>query len=139
MTKQLDEPKNKIEMMILDSYGFGSEKSRSIMASKSTLLINKYNAPPLGDDHVNGLPAHTDKRLSTTLCDDQVSGLEFETTDGQWAWSNGRMHSMKHRVMISGQREQYSLLVIALPVEDTIVKAPKELVDEEHPQLFKDF
>ncbi|XP_061999154.1 probable 2-oxoglutarate-dependent dioxygenase AOP1.2 [Rosa rugosa] len=55
------------------------------------------------------------------------------------AWSNGRMHSVKHRVMMCGEKERYSLGAFGVPVEGTIIKAPKELVDEEHPQIFKDF
>lgn len=55
------------------------------------------------------------------------------------AWSNGRMHRLKHRVMISGEKDRYSLGAFASPVEGTIIKAEKELVDEEHPRILKDF
>ncbi|PRQ32158.1 putative gibberellin 2-beta-dioxygenase [Rosa chinensis] len=94
MVKKLDELKEMIEMMILDSYGLG-ENSDSIMACKTLLRAQKY-------------------------------GLEFETKDGQWiklslppssfvfiagdslmAWSNGRMHSVKHRVMMCGEQERF--------------------------------
>lgn len=49
------------------------------------------------------------------------------------------MHAAKHRVMISGEKERYSLGQFVDPVEGTIIKAPKELVDEEHPRILKDF
>ncbi|KAM5569932.1 putative 2-oxoglutarate-dependent dioxygenase AOP1 [Rosa sericea] len=156
MVKKLDELKHMIEVMILDSYGLG-EKSKSIMASMTLLRIMKYSPPPSGGS-MQGLHAHTDKALSTILCDDQVSGLEIETKDGQWvklsfsptslvfvvgdllmAWSNGRMHPAKHRVMMSGEKERYSLGQFVDPVEGTIIKAPKELVDEEHPRILEDF
>ncbi|XP_050365876.1 probable 2-oxoglutarate-dependent dioxygenase AOP1 [Argentina anserina] len=157
MVNKLDELHEMIEMMILDSYGLG-ENQDSIMACETKLRVSRYGLPPSGE-YVNGLNAHTDKQLTAILCDDQVSGLEFETKDkSQWiklslppssfvfivgdslmAWSNGRMHSAKHRVMMCGEKERYSLGVFAIPVEGTIIKAPKELVDEEHPQLFKDF
>ncbi|ONI34247.1 hypothetical protein PRUPE_1G470900 [Prunus persica] len=129
--------------MILDSYGLG-EKSNSIVPCKTLIQVMKYSAPPSGE-YMKGLQAHTDKQFSTILCDDQVSGLEFETKDGQWnklslspssfiflvgdplmAWSNGRMHPVKPRAF-------------AVPVEGTIIKAPKELVDEEYPQILKEF
>ncbi|EOY31392.1 Gibberellin 3-beta-dioxygenase, putative [Theobroma cacao] len=55
------------------------------------------------------------------------------------AWSNGRMKAAKHRVMMSGDRDRYSLGAFAIPLVGTIIKAPKELVNEEHPQVFKEF
>lgn len=55
------------------------------------------------------------------------------------AWSNGRMKAAKHRVMMSGVKDRYSIATFTIPVEGTIIKAPKELIDDEHPQLFKDF
>ncbi|KAK9946102.1 hypothetical protein M0R45_011579 [Rubus argutus] len=135
MMKQLDELKDMINLMILDSYGLG-EKSNSTLHSKTLLRIMKYMAPPSGENTI-GLPAHTDKALGTILCDDQVSGLEVETKDGQWvklslsprsfvfvvgdslmAWSNGRMHSVKHRVMMRGEKERYSLGAFAVPLEE---------------------
>ncbi|KAL6212153.1 hypothetical protein ACLB2K_017374 [Fragaria x ananassa] len=137
-------------------YGLG-ENSTSTLQSKTLLRIMKYRAPP-SKDYTTALPAHTDKGLGTILCDDQVSGLEIETKDGQWvklslsprslvffvadalmAWSNGRMHSVKHRVMMCGEKERYSLGIFAVPFESAIIKAQKELVDEEHPQILHDF
>ncbi|KAL6216929.1 hypothetical protein ACLB2K_010147 [Fragaria x ananassa] len=157
MVNKLDELKEMIDLMIRDSYGLG-ENPDSIMPSKTKIRVQKYSAPPSGE-YMNGLNAHTDKQWTAILCDNQVSGLEFETKDrSQWlklylpptsfvfivgdslmAWSNGRMHSVKHRVMMCGEKERYSFGVFGIPVEGTIIKAPKELVDEEHPQLFKDF
>jgi len=156
MMKQLDELKNMINLIILDSYGLG-EKSTSTLQSKSLLRIMKYQAPPSGD-YTIALPAHTDKGLGSILCDDQVAGLEVQTKDGQWvnlsisprsfvffdadclmAWSNGRMHSVKHRVMLRGEKERYSLGVFSVPLEGSMIKAQKELIDEEHPPILKDF
>ncbi|XP_050366299.1 probable 2-oxoglutarate-dependent dioxygenase AOP1 [Argentina anserina] len=159
MMKKLDELKEMIEMMILDSYGLG-EKLNSIIPCKTLLRVMKYDAPPSGlyENGHYGLTPHTDKLVSTILCDDQVSGLEYETKDGQWvklslsptsylfivgdplmAWSNGRMHRLKHRVMISGEKERYSLGAFGSPLEGTIIKAEKDLVDKEHPRILKDF
>jgi len=55
------------------------------------------------------------------------------------AWSNGRLHSAFHRVMISGNEARYSAGLFSIPKGGSIVKAPEELVDEEHPLLFKPF
>ncbi|KAF5456674.1 hypothetical protein F2P56_026125 [Juglans regia] len=156
MVKLLDELNNILELMILDSYGLG-DKKESIVECKTLLRLMKYKAPPSGES-MAGLRAHTDKGLFTILCEDQVSGLEVEKKDGQWfklspsptsfiffvgdllkAWSNCRMHAVNHRVMMTGDKERYSFGVFALPMDASNIKAAKELVDEEHPQVLKEF
>ncbi|XP_021275630.1 LOW QUALITY PROTEIN: probable 2-oxoglutarate-dependent dioxygenase AOP1 [Herrania umbratica] len=156
LMKQLEELSHVIGSMIVDSYGLGG-KPESFMTHYELLRVMKYVAPPSGGYTTVGL-LHTDKFSSALLCEDGISGLEIETKDGQWvklfpspgsfvfivgdlltAWSNGRMHAVKHRVMMSGDKDRYSLGAFAVPVEGTIIKAPRETVDEEHPQVFKDF
>ncbi|KAF5456676.1 hypothetical protein F2P56_026127 [Juglans regia] len=157
MVKLLDELEHILELMILDAYGLG-EKKESILECKSTLLrLMKYKAPPSGES-MEGLRAHIDTGLGTILCEDQISGLEIETKDGQWiklspspssfvffvgdclmAWSNCRMHAVKHRVTMGGDKDRYSFGAFAFPVDGSIVKAPKEFIDEEHPQLLREF
>jgi len=55
------------------------------------------------------------------------------------AWSNGRLHSPFHRVMMSGNEARYSTGLFSIPKGGYIIKAPKELVDEEHPLLFRPY
>ncbi|KAE8710379.1 hypothetical protein F3Y22_tig00110321pilonHSYRG00069 [Hibiscus syriacus] len=120
IVKQMEELNSMIWLMIIDSYGLG-------------------------------------KKWDTIICDDLVSGLEIEVNDGRWvklssspssfffvvgdplmAWSNGRMKAVNHRVTTSGNKDRFSIATFAMPVEGTIISTPKELVDEQHPQLFKD-
>ncbi|OMO52411.1 Oxoglutarate/iron-dependent dioxygenase [Corchorus capsularis] len=156
LMKELEELSHMIGLMILDSYGLG-EKPETMMRHYQLLRVMKYLAPPSGECTEVAM-AHTDKFSSAILCENHISGLEIETKDGEWiklvpspsslvfivgdlltAWSNGRMHAAKHTVKLSGNKERYSLGAFAVPVEGTIIKAPKEMVDEQHPQLFKDF
>ncbi|KAG4113219.1 hypothetical protein ERO13_D13G210200v2 [Gossypium hirsutum] len=157
MATQIEELNKLIWLMLIDSYGLG-EKWESVMINYKTLVrFMKYMAPPPGE-YERGLFAHTDKPVSTIICDDHVSGLEIEVNDGQWiklslspssfcfvvgdplkAWSNGRLKAVNHRVMMSGDKDRLSLAAFAIPVEGTIIKAPRELIDEQHPQLYKDF
>ncbi|KAB1669731.1 hypothetical protein ES319_1Z016500v1 [Gossypium barbadense] len=157
MATQIEELNKLIWLMLIDSYGLG-DKWESVMINYKTLVrFMKYMAPPPGE-YERGLFAHTDKPVSTIICDDQVSGLEIEVNDGQWiklslspssfcfvvgdplkAWSNGRLKAVNHRVMMSGDKDRLSLAAFAIPVEGTIIKAPKELIDKQHPQLYKDF
>ncbi|MBA0754990.1 hypothetical protein Gogos_022235 [Gossypium gossypioides] len=157
MATQIEELNKLIWLMIIDSYGLG-EKWESVMINYKMLVqFMKYMAPPPGV-YERGLFAHTDKPVSTIICDDQVLGLEVEVKDGQWiklslspssfcfvvgdplrAWSNGRLKAVNHRIMMSGDNGRYSIAAFVIPIEGTIIKAPKELIDEQHPQLYKDF
>ncbi|KAI5337199.1 hypothetical protein L3X38_016468 [Prunus dulcis] len=96
------------------------------------------------------LPAHTNKNIVTILYQNQVDGLEVQTKDGKWiyvnpssdsfitmidllyAWTNGRLHSPYHRVMMSGNEARYSTGLFSILKEGYIIKAPDEVVDEEH-------
>lgn len=54
------------------------------------------------------------------------------------AWSNGRIHSPVHRVILNGiEQARYSLGLFTY--NDGIIQIPEELVDDEHPLKFKSF
>ncbi|MBA0873740.1 hypothetical protein Goshw_006506 [Gossypium schwendimanii] len=122
--------------MIIDSYGLGEKWESEMVNYKTLVRFMKYIAPPPGE-YERGLFAHTDKSVSTIICDDQISGLEIEVDD-QWI-NNGRLKAVNHRVIMGGDKDRYSIAAFAIPIEGTIIKTPKELMDEQHPQLYKDF
>lgn len=55
------------------------------------------------------------------------------------AWVNGRLHSPYHRVMMTGNEARYSAGLFSIPKAGYLIKAPEEMVDEEHPLLFRPF
>lgn len=55
------------------------------------------------------------------------------------AWTNGRVYSPYHRVMMTGNESRYSVGLFSIPKAGYVIKAPEELVDEEHPLLFKPY
>ncbi|XP_039005000.1 probable indole-3-pyruvate monooxygenase YUCCA4 [Hibiscus syriacus] len=59
--------------------------------------------------------------------------------DSGGAWSKRRVFAGNHRVMLNRDRDRCSLGAFAVPKEGTIIKTPKEMVDEERPRVFKDF
>ncbi|PPD73987.1 hypothetical protein GOBAR_DD29087 [Gossypium barbadense] len=140
----------------VESYGLGEDSLK--MNYTMSMRMMKYMAPPPGE-YETGLFAHIDKPVRTIICEDQIPRLEIEVNDGQWmkltnlspssfvfmvgdplkAWSNKRLKSTNHKVMMSGDKNQFSIAAFIKPNEGTIIKTPKELIDEEHPQLFKDF
>ncbi|KAM0968770.1 hypothetical protein ACFX13_017379 [Malus domestica] len=105
-----------------------------------------------------GLVPHTDKNTLTILCQNDVQGLEILTKQGKWvevmvpegavvvfvgdalkAWSNGRLHAVMHRVMMSGDKERYSYSLFSVPKEEVVIEVPQEFIDKEHPLLYKPF
>ncbi|XP_077226475.1 putative 2-oxoglutarate-dependent dioxygenase AOP1 [Tasmannia lanceolata] len=146
-----------IRKMIFDSFGAGKCYDSHVGDTSSIFRVMKYN-PPVGNESAIGLVAHTDKNFITILCLDEVQGLEVQSKDGDWihvpssrgslivivgesfkAWSNGRLHPVKHRVMLSEEKERFSYGLFSIPKEGGTIEVPKELVDNEHPLLFRPF
>ncbi|PIA65340.1 hypothetical protein AQUCO_00100664v1 [Aquilegia coerulea] len=117
--------------------------------------LNKYNAPRTKET-IMGVVPHKDKSFVSILGQNDVHGLEIQTKDGEWitmepsassfvvmigevfmAWSNDRLHCPLHRVMMTGDEERYSMALFSH--SKGIVETPEEMVDEEHPLLYKPF
>ncbi|XP_047166516.1 probable 2-oxoglutarate-dependent dioxygenase AOP1.2 [Vigna umbellata] len=154
---QLSELDQIVRKMILESMGVEKYLEEHMNSTNYLLRVMKYKAPQTTDTKL-GLSAHSDKNIVTILYQNGVEGLEVLTKDGKWisykpsphtfvvmigdslhAWSNGRLHSPFHRVMMSGNEARYSAGLFSVPKGGSIIKAPEELVDEEHPLLFKPF
>uniref|UniRef100_A0A3Q7ERB9 Fe2OG dioxygenase domain-containing protein n=1 Tax=Solanum lycopersicum TaxID=4081 RepID=A0A3Q7ERB9_SOLLC len=119
---------------------------------KGTLSINKDE-----NDKYDGLGAHTDNNFLTFIAQNQVNGLQINK-NGEWinatispnsfvvlsgdsfkAWTNGRLHSPLHRVAMPRENDRLSLQFNTLSKPGHFIEAPKELVDEKHPLLFKPY
>ncbi|RDX97687.1 putative 2-oxoglutarate-dependent dioxygenase AOP1.2, partial [Mucuna pruriens] len=156
-SEQLSELDQIIRKMILESLGVEKYLEEHMNSTNYLLRLMKYKGPQTSDTKL-GLTTHTDKNIVTILYQNEVEGLEVLTKDGKWisykpspdsfvvmigdslhAWSNGRLHSAFHRVMMSGNEARYSAGLFSVPKGGSIIKAPEELVDEEHPLLFKPF
>ncbi|KAL3366471.1 hypothetical protein AABB24_011250 [Solanum stoloniferum] len=155
--EQLSKLDQTIRRMIVESLGVEKYMDEHMNSTNYRLRLMKYKEPQ-SDETKIGLHAHTDKNIVTILYQNQVKGLEILTKDGQWinvdptpdtftvmigdslhAWTNGRMHAPFHRVMMRGNEARYSIGLFSIPKARYIIKAPKELVDEDHPLLFKPF
>ncbi|ONK81869.1 uncharacterized protein A4U43_C01F33700 [Asparagus officinalis] len=55
------------------------------------------------------------------------------------AWSNGRLHNVKHRVQCKKAVWRFSIALFLLAPKDDIVEPPPTLADSEHPRLYKTF
>ncbi|KAK2351262.1 hypothetical protein P8452_29953 [Trifolium repens] len=156
-SEELTELDQIIRKMILESLGVEKYLEEHMNSTNYLLRVMKYKGPKTSETKL-GLSTHTDKNVVTILYQNQVEGLEVMTKDGKWisykpsqgsfvvmigdtlhAWSNGRLHSPFHRVMMSGNEARYSSGLFSIPKGGYIIKAPEELVDEEHHLLFKPY
>ncbi|OIT02752.1 PREDICTED: probable 2-oxoglutarate-dependent dioxygenase AOP1 [Nicotiana attenuata] len=156
-SEQLSELDQTVRRMILESLGVEKYMDEHVNSTNYLLRVMKYKGPQSNETKI-GLNAHTDKNIVTILYQNQVNGLEVLTKDGHWinveptpdafivmigdslyAWANGRVHSPYHRVMMTGNEARYSVGLFSIPKAGYKIKAPEELVDKEHPLLFKPF
>ncbi|GLT54213.1 hypothetical protein SLA2020_274310 [Shorea laevis] len=144
-----------VTRMIHESYGVEKYYDSHIGSTTYLLRVLK-NRVPMGNEPNLAFVTHTDKSFTTILHQNQVNGLEVETKDGNWisvefspssfvvmagdalmAWSNDRIVSPSHRVIMSGNETRYSLGLFSF--SNGIVQVPEELVDDEHPLQYKPF
>ncbi|KAF3450812.1 hypothetical protein FNV43_RR06901 [Rhamnella rubrinervis] len=157
-TKLVADLEQMVKRMVFESYGV--EKYYNSHVESTTYLFRpiKYRVPAEINESNVGCHVHTDKSFITILHQNEVEGLEFKTKDGDcWigfepspssflvlagdaflAWSNDRIHSAAHRVVMEmGKKERYSVGLFAY--HNGIIEVPEELVDDEHPLKYKSF
>ncbi|KAL2320699.1 hypothetical protein Fmac_029668 [Flemingia macrophylla] len=147
-----------IRKMMLESLGVEKYLEEHMKSTNYLGRFIKYEGPQTTEAKV-GILDHTDKNILTTLCQNQIDGLEVQAKSGEWikcklstsnsfvvvtgdtlyAWTNGRVHAPVHRVMISGNETRFTIGLFTVPKAGLIIKAPNELVTEDHPLLFKPF
>nr|XP_043624050.1 probable 2-oxoglutarate-dependent dioxygenase AOP1 [Erigeron canadensis] len=152
--RELDEIVKKMVFQCLDLERYLEDQ----MNSTSYLLkLMKYRAPEPNESDI-GLHTHTDTNIMTILHQDEIGGLEILTKNDEWirvnaapnsfvivageslnVWLNGRVHVPFHRVVMTGNMARYSLGFFSVQKATSLVKAFDEMVDEEHPLLYKPF
>ncbi|XP_059664678.1 probable 2-oxoglutarate-dependent dioxygenase AOP1 [Cornus florida] len=160
-SEKLSEMDQMIRRMVLESFGVEKYCDEHIDSSLHTFRVMKYEGPKTMDNKLM-LFSHTDKNLLSILYQiNQVGGLEVQSKDGKWvnmksssssvdsfivmagdsfhAWTNGRVKALPHRVVMTGNETRYSVGLFSSSKEGYIIKAPDELVDEEHPLRFKPY
>ncbi|EOA22614.1 hypothetical protein CARUB_v10003282mg [Capsella rubella] len=160
-SEKLSELEVMVRRMIMESFGIQRYIDEHLNSTNYILRLMEYTTPLDADDEEEsklGLRAHTDKNMITILHQHQVEGLEVKTKDEKWikvkpsqdsfivmvgdslcALLNGRVFSPYHRVMLTGKKTRYSTGLFSVPKTGVTIDSPDELVDEEHPRLFKPY
>ncbi|GMP60020.1 hypothetical protein CsSME_00023057 [Camellia sinensis var. sinensis] len=129
-----------VTRMAIQSFGVEKYYESHIESISYNFVLLKYREP-MTDETQLGVPSHTDKSFLTILHQNQISGLELETKKGKWirltpspssfvvmvsdafhAWTNGRVHCLRHHVVVSGNKVRYMLLFFSYSSEFGVQK-----------------
>ncbi|XP_044483993.1 gibberellin 20-oxidase-like protein isoform X3 [Mangifera indica] len=148
--------------IILTSLGNSYERKfydAEFINCQGYLRLVNYTPPEMvaGKD-VEGLGMHTDMSCITVVYQDGIGGLQMRSDNRQWmdirpcdnslvvnigdllqAWSNGRLRSSEHRVVLKRQVNRLSLAFFWCFEDEKVILAPDEIVGEGSPRLYKSF
>ncbi|GLJ12210.1 hypothetical protein SUGI_0186680 [Cryptomeria japonica] len=156
-TCEMMEMSKKVHQVILASLGVGKYYASDFDHGKALFRMNMYEVPSELPSESYGLGPHKDGTSISILYGDGSSGLQVLKA-GNWvdvkpvpntfvamagdtfqAWSNGRIRSTKHRVMLKKQQSRLSLGLFGIFPNEMIIKTPPELIDDAHPQRYKSY
>ncbi|CAN4111595.1 unnamed protein product [Withania somnifera] len=122
------------------------------------LRINNYSPPDSLEQEVEGLGMHTDMSCITIVYQDELGGLQVRSKGGQWvdifpcegtlvvnigdmlqAWSNDKLRSAEHRVVLKKPANRFSLVFFWCFEDEKVILAPDEVVGEENSRIYKPF
>ncbi|GFZ06849.1 2-oxoglutarate (2OG) and Fe(II)-dependent oxygenase superfamily protein [Actinidia rufa] len=148
----------KIVLMIL-----GDEVERKYYASEfknchGYLRIINYSSPESLEEEVEGLGMHTDMSCVTIVYQDEKGGLQMRSNQGSWidinscegtlvvnigdmlqAWSNEKLRSSEHRVVLKKTVNRFSLAFFWCFEDEKVVLAPDEVVGEGKTRIYEPF
>ncbi|XP_071718320.1 probable 2-oxoglutarate-dependent dioxygenase AOP1 [Rutidosis leptorrhynchoides] len=153
--KLVSEIEETVRKLVFESYGVSNYHEYYNESVTYLLRVMKYRPPSANETKIGSI-SHTDKTFISILSQNQVKGLEIKTKDNDWipvkypsssflvmagdafkAWSNDRVHSPYHRVVVEGNEHRYSLGLFTY--HKGIITVPEELVDEDHVRKFNSF
>ncbi|KAI3720695.1 hypothetical protein L2E82_31686 [Cichorium intybus] len=151
---------HKIIEMLLMCLGedFGKKFEPEFSNSEGYLRIINYSPPKSIGKDIEGLGMHTDMSCITIVYQDENGGLQVRSKEGKWldinpceetlvvnigdlmqAWSNGKLRSSEHRVVLNQQKNRFSLAFFWCFEDDKVVFAPDEVVGDKSLRAYKPF
>lgn len=120
--------------------------------------INNYSPPQNIEEQVEGLGKHTDMSCITIVYQDEMGGLQVRSKEGKWmdispcegtlvvnigdllqAWSNERLRSSEHRVVLKQRVNRFSLAFFWCFEDEKVIYAPDEVVGKGSMRIYKPF
>ncbi|XP_058223644.1 gibberellin 20-oxidase-like protein [Rhododendron vialii] len=122
------------------------------------LRIINYSAPESLEEELEGLGMHTDMSCVTIVYQDEMGGLQVRSNQGHWidispcegtlvvnvgdllqAWSNEKLRSSEHRVVLRKPVNRFSLAFFWCFEDEKVILAPDEVVGEGNSRTYKPF
>uniref|UniRef100_A0A6N2MH11 Fe2OG dioxygenase domain-containing protein n=1 Tax=Salix viminalis TaxID=40686 RepID=A0A6N2MH11_SALVM len=122
------------------------------------LRIVNYTPPKSLVDEVEGLGMHTDLSCVTIVYQDEVGGLQVKSKEGKWmdispceqtlvvnigdmlqAWSNEKLRSSEHRIILKKPVNRLSLAFFWCFEDEKVILAPSEVVGEGDVRIYEPF
>lgn len=159
---KVTELSNTILNLVLKTLGDGFESKYYEPEFKNChgyMRINNYSPPDeRSEEEAEGLGMHTDMSCLTIVYQDEIGGLQVRSKDGKWmniipcegtlvvnigdmlqAWSNDRLRSSEHRVVLRKPMNRFSLAFFWCFQDDKVVLAPGDVVGLECKRIYKPF
>ncbi|XP_057482537.1 gibberellin 20-oxidase-like protein [Actinidia eriantha] len=121
-------------------------------------IINYSPFETMKQKEVEGLGMHTDMSCMTIVYQDAIGGLQVRSKEGTWmdinpcedslvvnigdllqAWSNGKLRSSEHRVVLKQPVNRFSLAFFWCFEDEKLVYTPDEVVGEGDLRIYKPF
>ncbi|CAA0820773.1 2-oxoglutarate (2OG) and Fe(II)-dependent oxygenase superfamily protein [Striga hermonthica] len=126
------------------------------------LRINNYTPPKnirdQVEEEVEGLGMHTDMSCLTIVYQDEIGGLQVRSREGKWmdiapcegtlvvnigdmlqAWSNERLRSSEHRVVLKKPTNRLSLAFFWCFEDDKVIHSPDDVVGRDNVKVYRPF
>lgn len=149
----------KIMLMILGADCESKFYESAFSKCHGYLRIVNYTPPETVEQkEVEGLGMHTDMSCITVVYQDETGGLQMRSKDGKWidinpcanslvvnigdlmqAWTNGRLRSSEHRVVLKRPVNRLSMAFFWCFEDDKLILAPDEVVGDGCSRKYKAF
>ncbi|CAN4087737.1 unnamed protein product [Withania somnifera] len=159
---KMEELSKSIVKVILMSLGpeFEQKFESEFKNCHGYLRINNYSPTESTENvqEVEGLGMHTDMSCITIVCQDEVGGLQVRSKEGKWmdidpcqhtlvvnvgdlleAWSNGKLRSSEHRVVLTEPVSRFSIAFFWCFEDEKLIVAPEEVVGKGNLKVYKPF
>ncbi|KAJ6388653.1 hypothetical protein OIU77_027082 [Salix suchowensis] len=159
--KMIELSKRIIEVLVM-TLGDGCDKKfceSEFSNCHGYFRVVNYSPPQdVEEREVEGLGMHTDMSCITIVYQDDTGGLQIRSKEGEWldippcedflvvnigdlmqAWSNGRLRSSEHRVVLKRLVNRRSLAFFWCFEDEKVILAPDEVVEKGNQRVYRSF